>query len=128
MRRSVDEAIKREFPPELVNRIDEVIVFDPLSRDEISRIVDLLIAEVERRLEDRRIAIDLTEKAKDWLAAEGYDPVYGARPLRRTIQRSIENPLAKRILSGEFPEGTRVIVDIEDGEPSFTAGEGKQAA
>ena len=128
MRRSVDEAIKREFPPELVNRIDEVIVFDPLSRDEISRIVDLLIAEVERRLEDRRIAIDLTEKAKDWLAAEGYDPVYGARPLRRTIQRSIENPLAKRILSGEFPEGTRVVVDIEDGEPSFTAGEGKQAA
>ena len=128
MRRSVNEAIKREFPLELVNRIDEVIVFDPLSRDEISRIVDLLIAEVERRLEDRRIVIDLSEEAKDWLAAEGYDPVYGARPLRRTIQRSIENPLAKRILSGEFPEGTRVVVDIEDGEPSFTAGEGKQAA
>ena len=128
MRRSVDEALKREFPPELVNRIDEVIVFEPLSRDEIGRIVDLLIAEVERRLEDRRIAIELTEEAKDWLAAEGYDPVYGARPLRRTIQRSIENPLAKRILSGEFPEGSRIVVDIEDGEPSFTAGEGKQAA
>ena len=128
MRRSVDEAIKREFPPELVNRIDEVIVFDPLSRDEISRIVDLLIAEVERRLEDRRIAIELTQEAKDWLAAEGYDRLYGARPLRRTIQRSIENPLAKRILSGEFPEGTRVVVDAEDGGLSFAAGEEKQAA
>ena len=128
MRRSVDEAIKREFPPELVNRIDEVIVFEPLSRDEIRRIVDLLIAEVERRLEDRKIAIELTLEAKDWLAAEGYDPVYGARPLRRTIQRSIENPLAKRILSGEFPEGLRIVVDAEDGGLSFAAGEEKQAA
>ena len=128
MRRSVEEAIKRAFRPELLNRIDEVIVFDPLSREEIGRIVDLLVAEVERRLEDRRITIEPSQEAKDWLAAEGYDPDYGARPLRRTIQRSIENPLAKRILSGEFPEGARIVVDAEDGGLTFTAGEGKQAA
>ena len=128
MRRSVDEALKREFPPELVNRIDEVIVFEPLNRDEIRRIVDLLIAEVERRLEDRRIAIELTQEAKDWLAAEGYDPTYGARPLRRAIQRSIENPVANRIISGEFPEGSRIVVDADDGGLSFALDESKQAA
>ena len=108
MRASVEEALKRTFRPELLNRIDEIVVFDPLTREQILRIVDLLLAEVQRRLDERSIRIELSDEAKDWLSREGFDPVYGARPLRRAVQRYVENPLSSRILAGELAEGDAV--------------------
>ena len=114
LRASVDDALKRAFRPEFLNRIDEIIVFDALSKDQIHEIVDLMIVEVEERLEEHRVTIELTGAAKDWLAAEGYDSQYGARPLRRAIQRHIENPLSKLILAQEFSEGSHIIADAGD--------------
>ena len=111
MRTSIEEALKRTFRPELLNRIDEIVVFDPLNREQILRIVDLLLAEVQRRLDERNIRIALTDEAKDWLSREGFDPVYGARPLRRAVQRYVENPLSSRILTGELAEGDAVRLD-----------------
>ncbi len=108
MRASTEEALKRTFRPELLNRIDEIVVFDPLTREQILRIVDLLLAEVQRRLDERSIRIELSDEAKDWLSREGFDPVYGARPLRRAVQRYVENPLSSRILAGELAEGDAV--------------------
>ena len=114
LRASVDDALKRAFRPEFLNRIDEIIVFDALSKDQIHEIVDLMIVEVEERLEEHGVTIELTEAAKDWLADEGYDSQYGARPLRRAIQRHIENPLSKLILAQEFSEGSHIIADAGD--------------
>ena len=114
LRASVDDALKRAFRPEFLNRIDEIIVFDALSKDQIHEIVDLMIVEVEERLEEHRVTIELTGAAKDWLADEGYDSQCGARPLRRAIQRHIENPLSKLILAQEFSEGSHIIADAGD--------------
>jgi ATP-dependent Clp protease ATP-binding subunit ClpC len=114
LRAGVDEALKRAFRPEFLNRIDEVIVFDTLSKEQIHEIVDLMIVEVENRLVEHGVTIELTETAKDWLADEGYDSQYGARPLRRAIQRHIENPLSKLILAQEFTEGSHIIADAGD--------------
>ena len=114
LRASVDDALKRAFRPEFLNRIDEIIVFDALSKDQIHEIVDLMIVEVGERLEEHGVTIELTGAAKDWLADEGYDSQYGARPLRRAIQRHIENPLSKLILAQEFSEGSHIIADAGD--------------
>ena len=115
-RAAIEDALKTSFRPEFLNRIDEIIIFEALNAEQIHEIVDLLLKEVESRVADRRVTITLTEQAKDWLAKEGYDPVYGARPLRRAVQRFIENPLSRRILAGEFSEGSHVLVDAaEDG-------------
>ena len=114
LRASVDDALKRAFRPEFLNRIDEIIVFDALSKDQIHEIVDLMIVEVGERLEEHGVTIELTGAAKDWLANEGYDSQYGARPLRRAIQRHIENPLSKLILAQEFSEGSHIIADAGD--------------
>jgi ATP-dependent Clp protease ATP-binding subunit ClpC len=114
LRASVDDALKRAFRPEFLNRIDEIIVFDALSKDQIHEIVDLMIVEVGERLEEHGVTIELTGAAKDWLADEGYDSQYGARPLRRAIQRHIENPLSKLILAQEFSEGSHIITDAGD--------------
>ena len=103
--------LKKTFRPEFLNRVDETIIFQPLTEDQIREIVDLMINEVRSRIEDRNISVVLTEGAKSWLAKEGFDPVFGARPLRRTIQREVENPLSKKILLGEFQEGDTVEVD-----------------
>ena len=111
MRASVEEALKRTFRPELLNRIDEIVVFDPLTREQILRIVDLLLAEVQRRLDERSIRIELSHEAKDWLSREGFDPVDGARPLRRAVQRYVENPLSSRILVGDLANGDAVRLD-----------------
>ena len=119
LRASVDDALKRAFRPEFLNRIDEIIVFDALSKDQIHEIVDLMIVEVEERLEEHGVTIELTEAAKDWLADEGYDSQYGARPLRRAIQRHIENPLSKLILAQEFSEGSHIIADAGDDGLTF---------
>jgi ATP-dependent Clp protease ATP-binding subunit ClpC len=111
LKSSIDGALKQTFRPEFLNRIDEIIIFDPLTEEEIREIVDLMMKEVQARIEDRNITVILTDEAKSWLAEEGFDPMFGARPLRRTIQREVENPLSKKILLGEFKEGDRVKVD-----------------
>jgi ATP-dependent Clp protease ATP-binding subunit ClpB len=105
-------ALRDHFRPEFLNRIDEVIVFRPLDETQLREIVGLLTRGVERRLEETGIDLEVTDAALTFLAREGYDPVYGARPLRRAIQRQLENPLARRILAGEFPAGGTVRVDV----------------
>ena len=119
-RATIDEALKRMFRPEFLNRIDETIVFDPLTEEETRQIVDIIVAEVSARLAEHGVSIDLTDAARDWLASEGFDRTYGARPLRRVVQRSIENPLSRLILGGELVSGDHIRADIADeGELSF---------
>ena len=113
MRARVMEALKDEFLPEFLNRIDEVVIFHPLSREHIRAIVELQLKELAARLAENRIAIELTPAAKQRLADEGYDPVYGARPLRRVIQQRIENPLSLRLLEGNVSEGQTITVDAD---------------
>jgi ATP-dependent Clp protease ATP-binding subunit ClpC len=115
----IERALRDSFRPEFLNRIDEIIVFEPLTEPELAKIVDLMLNEVRARLTDRKVEFEVTEEAKAALVKEGYDPVYGARPLRRTVTRRIENPLAKRILAGEFTDGDVVRVDHRDGEYAF---------
>src|SRR5438270_1621274 len=113
MKNKVQEELKSHFRPEFLNRVDDIIVFHQLEREEIFSIVDLMIAKVDERLKDRDMAIELRPAAKDLLSARGYDPVLGARPLRRTIQREIEDSLSEKILFGELRPGQIVIVDTE---------------
>jgi ATP-dependent Clp protease ATP-binding subunit ClpB len=113
------EELKYHFRPEFLNRIDEVIVFKPLTMKELLQIVDLLVHSVNRRLADKNIHLELTEQAKEQLVKLGYEPAYGARPLKRTIQRYLENPLADKIIRGEIKEGDRVRVDYSDGNFVF---------
>jgi len=112
MKAKVQQELKQHFRPEFLNRIDDVIVFHQLSAEEISQIVELMIAGVETRLQDRNMAIELTPAAKGLLAERGYDPLLGARPLRRTIQRELEDPLSEKILFGEVKPGEIVVVDV----------------
>ena len=112
--------LRDHFRPEFLNRVDEIIVFQPLDESQLREIVGLLAANVTRRLAESGITLELTDEALTLLAREGYDPVYGARPLRRAIQRRLENPLARRLLAGEFTEGDVVRVDVSpDGELTF---------
>ncbi|HET8713429.1 MAG TPA: ATP-dependent chaperone ClpB [Gemmatimonadales bacterium] len=107
----VTELLRQTFKPEFLNRVDDVIIFRPLTREDIERIVDIQIARVERLLADRKLTIEVTPSAKALLVAEGYDPVYGARPLKRAIQRLLQNPLAVAVLEGQYQEGDRIRVD-----------------
>jgi ATP-dependent Clp protease ATP-binding subunit ClpC len=125
---TIQEALKRAFRPELLNRIDEVIIFDPLTKDQIKQIVDLLMKEVQKRLEEKRVRVELTEDAREWLAEKGYDRVYGARPLRRLVQRTVENPLARKLLAGEIKQGETVLAGVSGDGLVFTAGEREPAA
>jgi ATP-dependent Clp protease ATP-binding subunit ClpB len=113
------EELKYYFRPEFLNRIDEVIVFKPLTMKELLQIVDLLVQSVNKRLADKNIHLELTEQAKEQLVKLGYEPAYGARPLKRTIQRYLENPLADKIIRGEVKEGDKVCVDYSDGNFAF---------
>ncbi len=108
------EDLRRTFRPELLNRIDEIIVFQPLTEAEIEQIVDLMLHRVQKQLAERKIALQSTESARAHLAKEGFDPEYGARPLRRTVQRLVENPIARGLLQGEYREGDTIILDVED--------------
>ncbi|MSQ11295.1 MAG: AAA family ATPase [Dehalococcoidia bacterium] len=113
LRASIEDALKRSFRPEFLNRIDEVIIFDPLTLEQIHQIVDLMVKQVQSHLVEQKVSITLTGAARDWLASKGYDPVFGARPLRRAIQRYLENPLASRILAGDFREGDTAQIDVD---------------
>ena len=114
LRSSIEASLKKSFRPEFLNRIDEIIIFDALSNDQIKEIVDMMVKELERRLDEHKVSITLTDQAREWLAKEGFDPLFGARPLRRTIQRHLENPLSKKILAGDFKEGAQIVVDAEE--------------
>ena len=113
LEKSVHEALNQAFRPEFLNRIDETIVFHPLTREEIIQVVSLMVKEVTQRLEGLAITCELTSSAADWLADEGFDPVYGARPLRRAIQRHVENPLSEGLLSGNFKSGDHLVADAD---------------
>ena len=112
MHEKIEKSLKSTFRPEFLNRIDEVIMFSPLSQEQVSRIVDLQMKEVQQRLEEHGLQVQLSEEARNWLGAQGYDPVFGARPLRRALQKYIESPLSVRLLSGEYKEGDLVEVDV----------------
>jgi ATP-dependent Clp protease ATP-binding subunit ClpC len=114
----IEEGLKKTFRPEFLNRIDEIIIFHTLTLEHMEEIVTLQMKEIRERLEERGVLIELTEAARQWLAKEGYDPAFGARPLRRTLQRYVESPLSKRVLRGEFVAGDHVLVDVgEDHVP-----------
>jgi len=108
------DALKRTFRPEFLNRVDEVIVFESLAEEQIEKIVDLQVAELVERFAEQELTIRLTEAARKWIAKRGYDPQFGARPLRRTIQRYVETPLSKKMLAEEFQAGDTVLLDVEE--------------
>lgn len=114
LRKNVEEGLKNTFRPEFLNRLDEIIVFEPLTEPEIAEIADLVIDEVRERLSERNVDFRVTEGAKAALVKEGFDPDFGARPLRRTVERRVENEVAKRILAGEFVDGDCVVVDVDN--------------
>jgi ATP-dependent Clp protease ATP-binding subunit ClpC len=120
--KNVERALQGFFRPEFLNRVDEIIVFEPLTPAELRHIVDIMLREVEERLGQRAVTLTLTDAAKEALVTEGYDRVFGARPLRRTIEKRIESPLAKRILGGDFTDGDTVEVDQADCEYVFRKG------
>src|SRR6185312_7466673 len=124
MKDKVMEELKRHFRPEFLNRIDEVIVFAELTQDQVTSIVDLMIKRVQSQLESQGIHLELTHEAKLLLAKRGYDPQLGARPLRRAIQRMLEDPLSEKILWKEFHAGETIVVDALDDEIVFRAIEG----
>jgi ATP-dependent Clp protease ATP-binding subunit ClpB len=113
------DLLRQTLRPEFLNRIDETVIFQPLGREEIGAIVEIQTRHLVKRLADKRITLELTAAAKALLAQEGYDPVYGARPLKRTIQRMIQDPLALELLSGTFGEGDEVVADAADGRIVF---------
>ena len=112
MEKRVTEALKNNFKPEFLNRVDDIIIFNKLGIEEIKKIVDIQIANLEKMLRDKRLELTISDKAKGLLAKEGFDPVYGARPLKRVIQNEIQNVLALKILDAEISEGDHVEVDV----------------
>jgi ATP-dependent Clp protease ATP-binding subunit ClpB len=113
------EALNEYFRPEFLNRVDEIVVFEPLTRQQLGEIVELQLERLRARLADRGIAIELSDAAKEVLAEAGWDPAYGARPLKRALQRKVENPLAVRLLEGDFADGDHIRVDAQNGELVF---------
>jgi ATP-dependent Clp protease ATP-binding subunit ClpB len=111
MKRRVMEAVQAHFRPEFLNRVDEIIIFQSLSVEQIKQIVEIQLGLLRKRLAERKLTLTLTDKAKEALALAGYDPVYGARPLKRAIQRQLADPLAQKLLAGEFREGDHILVD-----------------
>jgi ATP-dependent Clp protease ATP-binding subunit ClpC len=123
----IEKALKDTFRPEFLNRIDEIIVFSPLSLEQMELIVDLQMNEVRQRLAEHNLSVELTDAARKWLAREGYDPAFGARPLRRALQKHVESPLSVKLLQGDFAPGDTVIVDVVEPEGGviFRQPEGK---
>jgi len=128
MKEKVMTEVKKTFRPEFLNRLDEIIVFHQLTEEQLRNIVELMTKDLQKRLAERKLGIELTEEAKSWLAKEGYDPIYGARPLRRVIEHQVENPLSSKLLRGEFKEGDLVKVDLGDDGLTFTVMAATKAA
>ena len=108
--------LRQSFRPEFLNRLDEITFFKPLTKDNLSGIIDIMLESLRKRLEEKTLGLEVTEKAKELIIKRGYDPVYGARPLRRYIQTSLETLIARKILSGDFPADSTITVDAENGE------------
>jgi ATP-dependent Clp protease ATP-binding subunit ClpC len=121
MKEKVMTEVKKTFRPEFLNRLDEIIVFHELTEEQLRNIVELMVKDLQKRLAERKLGIELTKEAKSWLAKEGYDPTFGARPLRRVIERSVESPLSAKLLRGEFKEGDTIKVNIGKDGLTFTA-------
>ena len=118
---AVMNAVRAAFRPEFLNRLDDVVMFDPLSREDLARIVETNLAKLNSRLADRRITVETTDAAKEWLATTGFDPVYGARPLRRLVQTTIEDQLARKVLSGQVQDGGIVTFDVAADSDGLTS-------
>jgi ATP-dependent Clp protease ATP-binding subunit ClpB len=127
-REQVMEVVRRAFRPEFLNRLDEIILFNRLGRKEMKRIVDIQLKHLQRLLEERKITLRIDEQAKTWLANTGYDPVYGARPLKRVIQRQLQNPLATMLLAGTIKDGDTVVVSVQDGRLTVNGSKLAEAA
>jgi ATP-dependent Clp protease ATP-binding subunit ClpC len=125
MKGKVMAEVRKIFRPEFLNRLDDIIVFHELNAEQLRAIVELMVKDLQKRLEERRLTIEITEEAKAWLSKEGFDPVYGARPLRRAIERFVENALANKLLRGDFKEGETVVVDLENETLVFRARDSK---
>jgi ATP-dependent Clp protease ATP-binding subunit ClpC len=120
MKEQVMTAVRKTFRPEFINRLDDIIVFHELSREQLNQIVDLMLKDLQKRLSERKLKLELTKSAMNWLTDAGYDPTFGARPLRRAIERYVENPLSSKILGGEYKEGDTILVDQVDDELIFS--------
>jgi len=118
-RDQVEEALTQTFPPEFLNRIDDVVIFQRLTKEDLGKIVEIQVGNLAGRVRERGIEIELTERARELLGNLGFDPTYGARPLKRVIQKQLVDKLALRLLEGEFAEGDTVAVDASDGELTF---------
>ena len=119
-RKQVMAELSRAFRPEFLNRVDDIVLFKPLTREEIRRIVDLLTRDLAKRLKARRITLELTDAARDFIADAGFDPVYGARPLKRFLQHSLETRIGRALISGNVPDGSKIVVDVRDGDLTVT--------
>ena len=119
MRKKVDEVLHLQFKPEFLNRIDEIIIFNRLQKEDIRKIIDIQLQSITKRLAERKISIQLTDKAKDFIANKGYDPAFGARPLKRALQTYLLNPLSLDLIAGKFPEGSKIKVDLDKEELKF---------
>lgn len=119
MESQVTAALRQQFRPEFLNRVDDIIIFRPLGADQIGHIVGLQLARMDRLLADRKIALQLSDEAKALIAAEGYDPAFGARPLKRAIQRLVQNPLALELLEGKFHDGDTIVATVQGGALKF---------
>ncbi len=127
MKEKVMSEVRKIFRPEFINRLDEIIVFHELTKEQLETIVELMVKDLQKRLAERKLSIEITTRAKSWLAKEGYDPAFGARPLRRVIQRYVENPLSAKLLRGELKEGDTVEIDLSDEGLTFTVKETAKA-
>ena len=115
-RKKVLGELRQHFKPEFLNRVDDTVLFKPLTLDEIKQIVGLLLEELRQRLEDRRVDLQLTERAREFVAREGFDPVFGARPLKRFLQHELETRLGRALIAGDLADGAKVTVDLEGSE------------
>ena len=119
LRESIEQALKKSFRPEFLNRIDDIVVFDSIERNQLLRIVDIMVEDIKERMFNNGVQLEFSDEVREWIADEGYDAEYGARPLRRAIQRKIENPLSTMLLQGDFGEGSHVKIVLSQGELDF---------
>ena len=112
----MNELLKRSFRPEVLNRLDEIVFYKPLTKDNVTHIIDLMVADINRRLEDKQLTVELTPAAKDFIIDSAYDPIYGARPLRRYLQHTVETLISRKIIADQVESGQRLTVDYRDGE------------
>ena len=127
LRESIEQALKKSFRPEFLNRIDDIVIFDSIERDQLLRIVDIMIEDIKKRMLNNGVRLDFSDEIIEWIADEGYDEEYGARPLRRCIQRKIENPLSTMLLQGDFGDDSEVKIVLKHGELDFVKQDGEQA-